>query len=79
MQLLISVSNPIFQESSADNLDNLQKEQENESSVASNSSSMSVETASSISNPYETDLGDPMDFLNAAVAVAIQKKGLTYG
>jgi len=68
----------MLQESSADNLENLQKEQENESSIASSSSSLSVET-SSISNPYEEELRDPMDFLNAAVSVAIQKKGLSYG
>ncbi|KAL1506182.1 hypothetical protein ABEB36_005589 [Hypothenemus hampei] len=64
----------ILQESSDDNLQNLQKEQETDSSP----SSMSLDTSSSISNPYEADLGDPVDFLNAAVSVAIQKKGLTY-
>ncbi|XP_076260754.1 uncharacterized protein LOC143196716 isoform X2 [Rhynchophorus ferrugineus] len=74
-----SKSGSITLESTCDNYENLQKEQENESSVASTSSSMSIDTVSSISNHYEEDLGDPMNFLNAAVTVAIQKKGLTYG
>ncbi|CAG9772959.1 unnamed protein product [Ceutorhynchus assimilis] len=63
------------QEPAVDNLENLQKEQENELLVGSSSSSLSVETASPMSNPFEAEL----DFLNAAVSVAIQKKGLTYG
>ncbi|XP_066252607.1 serine-rich adhesin for platelets-like isoform X1 [Euwallacea similis] len=67
-------SSQILQESSTDNLENLQKEQETQSL----SSSMSPASASSISNTYEGDSGDPMDFLNAAVSVAIQKKGLSY-
>jgi len=64
----------VLQESSSDNLENLRKEQENDSS----SSSLSVDTTSSISNLYEGELGDPIEFLNAAVSVAIHKKGLTY-
>ncbi|XP_050303338.1 uncharacterized protein LOC126741075 [Anthonomus grandis grandis] len=56
-----------FQDSNVDNMENLQKEQEIENS----SDSRAYEC--------EVDLNDPMDFLNAAVSVAIQKKGLTYG
>ncbi|XP_018575691.1 uncharacterized protein LOC108914365 [Anoplophora glabripennis] len=77
------VRNPEIEESTLDNFENYQneliKEQENVSS-SSNGDSMSCD--SSISNPGEgesLDIGDPMDFLNAAVSVAIQKKGLSYG
>ncbi|XP_030763881.1 uncharacterized protein LOC115888327 [Sitophilus oryzae] len=76
---IILEKNSNIQESTCDNYENIQKEHENESSVASTSSSMSVDTVSSVSNPYDEDIGDEMNFLNAAVSVAIQKKGLTYG
>lgn len=78
------VRNPEIEESTLDNFENYQneliKEQENVSS-SSNADSMSCD--SSISNAGEGENldmgGDPMDFLNAAVSVAIQKKGLSYG
>lgn len=61
----------VLQESSVENRENLQKEQEIESSGTQSPSSLSA-------NVYDQEMTDPMDFLNAAVSVAIQKKGLTY-
>ncbi|XP_060526612.1 uncharacterized protein LOC132702162 [Cylas formicarius] len=61
-----------------ENYENYQRERENEFSVTSTSSSTSGGTPSSNSNQFEEDLSDQMDFLNAAVSVAIQEKGLTY-
>ncbi|KAJ8977050.1 hypothetical protein NQ317_000935 [Molorchus minor] len=40
---------------------------------------MSCSSVSNQADEADIDLGDPMDFLDAAVSVAIQKKGLSYG
>ncbi|KAJ8931009.1 hypothetical protein NQ314_016130 [Rhamnusium bicolor] len=77
------VRSPEIEESTLDNFENYQneliKEQEN---ISNSSTADSMSCDSSISNQADEgdlDLGDPMDFLNAAVSVAIQKKGLSYG
>lgn len=61
-----------------DNFENYHKEQESHGSQE-NCNSDSMSSDSNVGNKTDLEMDDPMDFLNAAVSVAIQKKGLSYG
>ncbi|KAG5874688.1 hypothetical protein JTB14_024078 [Gonioctena quinquepunctata] len=79
---IVPIKNPEIEESTKDNLENSQteltKEYENTSS-SSDTDMVSYESGnSSQEDGRNSDVCDPMDFLNAAVSVAIQKKGLSY-
>ncbi|KAJ8953144.1 hypothetical protein NQ318_017171 [Aromia moschata] len=77
------IRSPEIEESTLDNFENYQNELIKEQEINSSASTAdSISYDSNISNQadeVDLEIGDPMDFLDAAVSVAIQKKGLSYG